>query len=278
MQKYWNKKNQVTPVTFPSISWQEVGKAMKQNKIEKRHWIVKHSTGNCGVNAILVHRKKKLIPNCLRCGKYEDSVHVWKCQHSTTSELWDRELDELKLWMISISTAPYIVESLIEGLRNWYSGSNLRTWCPLNQAQHVVGWNNLILGRFHQSWMETQHDHFRANFSKKSASAWLTKLILQIWKIAWKLWLVRNEYEHENDAERKNIEFSHSIEVEIAIGFDNLPHSHRHMFNENEITYLRTTARIDYKRQWLENLQACRFAQTSASIPTSIMNIAPTPI
>ena len=278
MQKYWNKKNQVTPVTFPSISWQEVGKAMKQNKIEKRHWIVKHSTGNCGVNAILVHRKKKLIPNCLRCGNYEDSVHVWKCQHSTTSELWDRELDELKLWMISISTAPYIVESLIEGLRNWYSGSNLRTWCPLNQAQHVVGWNNLILGRFHQSWMETQHDHFRANFSKKSASAWLTKLILQIWKIAWKLWLVRNEYEHENDAERKNIEFSHSIEVEIAIGFDNLPHSHRHMFNENEITYLRTTARIDYKRQWLENLQACRFAQTSASIPTSIMNIAPTPI
>ena len=278
MQKYWTKKQQVETIAFPTISWFEIGKAMRQSKIEKRHWIVKHSTGNCGVNAILAHRNKKPSPNCLRCELYEDSVHVWKCQHHTTSELWDTELAELKLWMISINTAPYIVESLIDGLRNWYSGSNLRPWCPLNRSQHLVGWNNIILGRFHQSWIETQHDYFKANYSKKSASAWLTKLILQIWKIAWKLWLVRNEYEHEHDAERKNIEFSHNIEVEITIGFDNLPHSHRHMFNENEITFLRTKARLDYKRQWLENLKACRFAQTSASIQTSIVNIAPTPI
>ena len=278
MKKYWDRKNQVESTVFPLISWQEVGKAMKQKKPDKKHWLVKHATGNCGVNSILVHRKKKKCPNCLRCGLYEDSTHVWKCQHPTTSELWDNELNELRIWLSSINTSPYIVDSLIDGLKNWYSGSNLRPWCPLIKAQHLVGWNNLILGRFHQSWKETQHDYFIANFSKKSASAWLTKLILQIWKIAWKLWLVRNEYEHEHDAERSNIEFSHSIEIEIAIGSNNLPSSHLHMFSNNEITFLRTKARLDYKRQWLENIKACRFALTSASIQTSLVCIAPTPI
>lgn len=233
-------------------SWE----SYETEKPTKKHWLVKHATGNCGVNAILVHRKKKLCPNCLRCGKYEDSIHVWKCQHHTTSELWDHELNELRLWLISINTSLYIVDSLIDGLHNWYSGSNLRPWCPLIKAQHLVGWNNIMLGRLHQSWKETQQDYFIANFSKKSASAWLTKLILQIWKIAWKLWLVRNEFEHENDAERRNIEYSHSIEVEI------------------EITFLRTKARLDYKRQWLENIKACRFSLTSASIQNTLVRIA----
>ena len=50
------------------------------------------------------------------------------------------------------------------------------------------------------------------------------------------------------------------------------------MFNENEIILLSTKARLDYKQQWLENLKARRYAQTSASIQTSIVNIAPTPI
>ena len=278
MQKYWNKKSQVESNVFPLISWQEVGKAMKQNKPEKRHWLVKHATGNCGVNAILVHRKKKESPNCLRCREYEDSIHVWKCQHHTTSELWDNKLEELRIWLVSANTSPYIIESLIGGLKNWYSGSNLRPWCPLIKSQHLVGWNNIILGRCHQTWQETQHNYLIANHSKKSASAWLTKLILQLWKIAWKLWLVRNEYEHKHDAERRNIEFSNSIEVEIAIGFDNLPNSHRQMFSDNEITYLRTKARLEYKRQWLENIKACRFAQTSASIQTPIVYNAPMPI
>ena len=152
------------------------------------------------------------------------------------------------------------------------------TTSTLIKAQHTIGWNNIILGRFHQSWKEAQHDYLIENYSKKCASAWLTKLILQIWKIAWKLWLVRNEYEHEHDADRQNIEFSHCIEAEIAIGSADFPRNQLHMFSENEITFLRTKARLDYKRQWLLNVQACRFSLTSASIGTSLVYNAPTPI
>ena len=251
---------------------------MRQSQTSTRHWLVKHATGKCGVNATQVHWKQKKSPECLRCKEYEDATHVWKCQHNTTAELWDNELHELSLWMISINTAPYIVESLTAGLRNWYSGSTLRPWCPLIKAQQSIGWDNVILGRFHTSWKDTQQDYYLVNYSKKSASAWLTKLILQMWKIAWKLWLVRNEYEHEHDVERQNNEFDHCIEIELSVGSSNLPQSQQHMFSERETTFLRTKARLDYKRQWLENVKACRFALTSASIQAPIVYIAPTPI
>jgi hypothetical protein len=249
---------------------------MKKSKPNTRHWIIKHATGLCGVNSTLVNWKEQTCPKCQRCGGFEDVQHVWKCQHHSSSAIWDQYLDELSLWLISIDTSPYLTDALISGSRNWYYGRPLHTWCPLQQAQLQLGWHNLILGRFHKIWLTTQADYLVLIRNRKSASNWLAMVIIKIWKIAWQLWLVRDEWEHLNDDERLNREYSLQIETEIAYGCENVPRKYWYMFNEYEVQFLRSSAQTEYKRHWLANLQAVRFSQTSASIP--IANLTPAPL
>lgn len=107
-KKYWDKKNQVKPTVFLSISWQEVGEAMKQTKPDKRHWLVKHATGNCRVNAILVHRKKEKesmsklltlrgIQRLNTCLELSTPYHI---QTVGQRNWW------IKLWLVSVNTSP----------------------------------------------------------------------------------------------------------------------------------------------------------------------------
>jgi hypothetical protein len=278
MTAYWSRKEFIPAAQFQRITWPALHIAMKKSQPSTRHWITKHATGLCGVNSTLVNWKEKTCPNCKRCSGYEDAQHVWQCQHHSSATIWEHSLEELSLWMLSIDSSPYLTTALISGLQCWYSGLPLHSWCPLHQAQVHIGWDNLIFGRFHQIWITTQADYLVLMRKKTSASNWLAMVIIRIWKIAWQLWLVRDEWEHLNDDERMNREFSIQIESEIAYGFDTLPRRYWYMFSERETDFLRTDARTDYKRQWLKNLQAVRFSQTSSSIQTQPSTPAPLPV
>jgi hypothetical protein len=278
MRDYWSRKEFIPASKFHQIAWPELQIAMKKSQPTTRHWITKHATGLCGVNATLVNWKMKTCPNCKRCGGHEDAQHVWQCKHPSSATIWEQSLTELSLWMISENSSPYLTEALISGLRCWYYGLPLQSWCPLHQAQQQIGWQNIMFGRFHTIWTTTQADYFVLIRKKTSVSNWLARLIIRIWKIAWQLWLARDEWEHLNDEERMNREYSLQIEKEIAYGFESLPRKYWYMFTDREIVFLRTSARKDYKRQWLDNLEAVRFSQTSASINVRISSAAPMPI
>ena len=146
-------------------------------------------------------------------------------------------------------------------------------------AQHTIGWQHVITGKLHVIWMEVQQQHFiQTGRSKKSSLRWLSQLISRIWKIAWDLWDKRNEYEHEDGQQNRNRAYSIRIEQELAYGFSDLHQSCHYVFSEREITHLRTIASVEYKRNWLELVGAARFVITSASIPNSIIPIAPFPV
>lgn len=50
MGVYWDIHNAIAVSRFPLVSWHAIGHAMKKEIALKQHWIVKHSTGTCGVN------------------------------------------------------------------------------------------------------------------------------------------------------------------------------------------------------------------------------------
>jgi hypothetical protein len=252
---------------------------MRRETPIKQHWIVKHSTGICGVNEKLVQWKEKDSAVCVRCGMIENAGHVWQCQHNSSLLLWNQSLLELQEWMVNNSASPMITQALIQGLRNWYNGNPGPRWCPITTAQQSIGWQHVITGKLHVIWIEVQQQHFiQTGRGKKSSLRWLSQLISGIWKIAWNLWDKRNEYEHNDDQQNRNIAYSTQIEQELAYGFADLHTSCHYVFSDREITHLRSTATVEYKRNWLELVGAARFAITSASLPTSIIPIAPLPI
>jgi hypothetical protein len=279
MGLYWDRHDEIPIESFSLVSWHAIGHAMRKETALKQHWLVKHSTGVCGVNAVLVSWKEKESAICVRCGKIENARHVWECQHTSSQVIWHKALLELHEWMINHSAAPAITLALIEGLHNWYNGIPGPQWCPLTTAQHSIGWQHIITGKFHVMWIDVQQHHFiKIGRGKKSSLRWLSQLISRIWKIAWELWDKRNEYEHEDDQENKNRDYTSRIELEVAVGFANLHDSCYYLFFEREITHLRTTASVEYKRNWLELVYAARFVVTSASLPIPIITIAPLPV
>ena len=113
-----------------------------------------------------------------------------------------------------------------------------------------------------------QHNH----------NAWLSKLISRIWKFDWDLWDKRNEFEHADDQLNRNREYTRIIEQELAYGFDDLHESCYYFFSDQEIAHLRSTANVEYKRNWIALVRAARFVITSASLPIQDITIAPVPI
>ena len=143
----------------------------------------------------------------------------------------------------------------------------------------AIGWQHVITGKFHVAWQEVQQHHYiKIGRGKKSSLRWLSKLISRIWKIAWDLWDKRNELEHADDQLNRNIEYTRIIEQELAYGFEDLHASCYYFFSEREVAHLRTTANVEYKRNWIALVRAARFVITSASLPIPTIPIAPLPI
>jgi len=74
----------------------------------------------CGVGKFLVIWKEQDYSACPRCGRFEDAVHVWRCQAATTKEIWKAQLSTLSMWLESINTAPAIMHAILLGLSLWY--------------------------------------------------------------------------------------------------------------------------------------------------------------
>ena len=84
--------------------------------------------------------------------------------------------------------------------------------------------------------------------------------------------------EHDDDDLRLHHDYYHQIKQQIVFGIQGLPQNHWHMLQDSVLSTLRTTAGLDYKRQWLENITKARFSTTSSWIPHVSPPIAPLPI
>jgi hypothetical protein len=73
MASHWEKKNRFTKDQFMQINWDACEMAMRRLKISRRHWIVKHSEGMCGVGKWLLIWKDRDTDACPLCSAPEDA-------------------------------------------------------------------------------------------------------------------------------------------------------------------------------------------------------------
>jgi hypothetical protein len=241
------------------MAWPSIGAAMKSLKTSRQHWVCKQATRCCGINSVLVRWKQKESPACPRCGEFETTTHIFRCQHPEVKLLWAHSLQLLDTWLTDNHTDPKLQLSLITNLHQWYQGipfpNDRTTW---EKTQDSAGWDFLLEGCFVSTWADSQQQYFTIMGRKSSGKRWLTSLIKKLLDIAWDLWEHRNGIEHINDRASLEIKLNEKIEEEIRQGFQNLPqHKYGDLYSSRELEHV-LIASTEYKRCWLQHIEKAR--------------------
>jgi hypothetical protein len=157
MQNYWHRKNRITLNVFNKVDWDTIGRAMKVSTPSKRRWVIKHSTGFCGVNYELHKRNEKSSPNYTRCGLVETTSHVWKCQQPEAQEIWSNSIQALKQWLESTCTPPTTLHAICSHLQNWRDDKDVIKSPEATVAiQNHIGWGAGFEGCLGKEWRIAQ--------------------------------------------------------------------------------------------------------------------------
>jgi len=76
-ESYWYRKGQFSSDIFHSVDWKATQATSKQVSFSKWLFIIKHSTGMCGVGKFMHHWPQCSNADGPRCGQLEDALHVW---------------------------------------------------------------------------------------------------------------------------------------------------------------------------------------------------------
>jgi hypothetical protein len=109
--------------------------------------MVKQATGICTVNSVLVKRGTKSSPDCPQCGEFETSQHIFQCQQVEKTQVWEKSISTLWIWMESVNTSPNLIRAICTGLGTWRQGV-----LPVQQdnqdkaIQAAIGWGVFLEG------------------------------------------------------------------------------------------------------------------------------------
>ena len=217
--------------------------------------------------------------NCPRCNSpNEDTQHVIKCQHPVAKELWETELNSTLTWMLASDIEPDIATSIISNLQGWYkndfpttSGTNNHLVSQAIRKQTHIGWKSFLEGFWVKEWEQAQNIYFKEKSSPKSTELLISKAQRRIWKIAWPLWLHRNEILHETQKSihpQEMINLDEEVQYEWNKGLDQLPQTHHHKFTVSLDDLLRhnCTSKIN----WLFSIWAARETKDPTYLSTQI--------
>ena len=117
---YWTEQsaNPLHPSTTGQIDWKAIGTAMKESSLYKRHFVSKHSTGNCGVGKMMKRWGFRTDDSCPQCkSPDESSPHVILCPHPSVSKLWLEQAESLKTWMRVQKKKGDIITAIVQNLK-----------------------------------------------------------------------------------------------------------------------------------------------------------------
>jgi hypothetical protein len=158
---YWSAKKDVNKESLPLIDREAIGTAMQEIPRKQRVFITKHTAGMCGVGKFMKRWGEWKEDKCPRCGEPEDAAHVWICKGEGASDIWEKAVEELQLWLRNANTDPTVTHVVIQYLTGWRLGINPVYESPAcfqdairNQDQ--IGWHRLIEGWIAKDWAEIQ--------------------------------------------------------------------------------------------------------------------------
>lgn len=185
-RKYWGGKSDLTNKELSTVDWEAALLSSKQVPITWRNFILKHSTGMCGVGKFIFHWQQRPSLACPRCGMMEDAQHVWVCKGCDSRVVWDSSLSSVKSWMASKNTNPDIQHQLLAHLNSWWEGISGPSFIPpflweTIAQQSKIGWNRCLEGWFSRGWAIDQQQYFDKTKSSRSGKWWLSALITKLW-------------------------------------------------------------------------------------------------
>ena len=265
---YWKAKGKLGSVEALVVDWDVLGIAMKEQDVERRRWISKHTTGWCGVNKNLVKWKFESIDACPRCGQPQETAqHVWKCPAESARTIWEEKEKELVGWMKRRKTHPEIVKVIRSRLRCWRAGTcqdplrslRLQGLRNIVTAQDALGWDAAFEGKWCIGWAEIQQQYYSYLGMRWTGKLWLISIITKLFDVSWDLWMDRNGENARLKERRHRLHLESRVTEEFMEGFQSLYLHSRKLFTDKvleERLILSEQAleswllRVDSARRW----------------------------
>ena len=132
-----------------TVNWRVLNTARKEARLPIKIFISKWISKDTATGVIMVQRKKILHANCPLCHlANEDTLHVLRCQSTSTTLHRNNLMVELTCWLKSVDIHPDITTYISSGLSNWFNCSphtlsrqNLdQIMLTAFQTQQILGW------------------------------------------------------------------------------------------------------------------------------------------
>ena len=265
--EYWLRKLRIPDVYNTSIAWDEIASAFSSLPTSKQIETVKWTSDFCGTGKNLQRWKEQSHSACPTCGQdQEDTHHILTCPHPQPTQQWHSSLQNLKRSLSRLSTAPDIINLILENLMAWrqsrppphYDGPQpFLQETQLHQTE--IGWHSFVRGFVSHKWAKPQDCHYKHIGSKKTGKRWVSALIKKLWQVSWDMWRFRNGVLHtQSPTATTNFTFllTSTIIAEKNHGHRLLPPKCTYLFHSTLTTLLRSS--INNKKLWVATVWAAR--------------------
>jgi len=117
---FWKERENIPEAAMEYIHWEALKKALANSPQGTQRWILKHSTGLCGVGRMLQRRNYQEHSLCPRCGEQDETTkHVIRCQAVDTRQRWKTGIKAIRQWFITTSTEPDLQHAIFQRLEEW---------------------------------------------------------------------------------------------------------------------------------------------------------------
>ena len=237
--EYWSRKNRFQGGSPDDIDWDIVQATMKAQSRNRRHWVVKHATGFCGVNKMMHRWKLRDSNKCPRCEEVETTEHVLKCTGEGANVVWDKSVMELRKWLRDQGTLPNFTDLICDRLSSWRYGTTysvIPSNCPglkrTVEQQEKLGWRCFLEGFPAKGWAEIQEAYYGRKGSRRSGKRWLVAVLKKLSDVAWDQWEHRNGILHDKAKGIRTLEREREIKEQFTIGSRTVMKDDRHFLEK----------------------------------------------
>ena len=161
--------------TFHAVDWDVFGGVYSKMR-KRRNFITKFCTYHLPTGDRLHQRDPKYDDRCPTChSPTETDDHILQCP-SPARRAWRSDLIKTLLDPLSSFLDPVLLDILREGLLQFFRASCIdptdysQRYQPLLTQQKVIGWNNLLRGKFSEEWRYLQEQHCHRHHIKMTNS------------------------------------------------------------------------------------------------------------
>ena len=208
----WFINKSTNSSNIKNTHWECIKLARKLSTFETNIFITKWISGFIATGRYMTKIKLRHSSNCPLCNTpNEDQTHILTCSNSNLDSLRCDLLSNIKTWMESAKTSPYITNFIYNGIHTWFQNPLQPNHLHIDPctsehiqrgilSQQSIGWFNTLCGFFNNDFINIQSSHYTSINSKQSATIWAAKLISKLWNLLQSIWIHRNIKLHRTNS------------------------------------------------------------------------------